>query len=360
MKIWLVIGTRPEAIKLAPVALALRHCPWAETRLILTGQHQDLVRPMLDLFGLKPDDDLAVMETAQTLAGVTARILTGLDALLLESPPDWVIGQGDTASVLAASMACFFRQVRFAHVEAGLRTGDRWLPFPEEMNRVVTAQYASLHFAPTRRNAQALLSEGIAHERIHEVGNTVIDALHWVLAQPAPDLPSRGRPYVLLTAHRRENHGEPLTRICAAVTQLAKDHPELDFLIPVHPNPAVREQVHARLAHLSNVLLLPPLPYEVFCWLMKGCLFLLSDSGGVQEEAPALGKPVLVLREETERPEAAELGATRLVGTQVEAIVSEATRLIHDSEHYQCMALAGSPYGDGKSAQRILEVLKES
>jgi len=353
-----VIGTRPEAIKLAPVILELKRSPHLRVEVVLTGQHQDLVRPMLALFGLTGDHDLAVMEPAQSLASVTARILTGLDGLLLSRRPAMVVGQGDTASVLAASMASFFRQIPFAHVEAGLRTGNRLSPFPEEMNRVVTARYSSLHFAPTEKNVESLRLEGVQPSEVWVTGNTVIDALLQILGGERPRLPSRGRPFLLVTVHRRENHGEPLSEICEALAEIARLYPEIDIVLPVHPNPHVCGEIETRLGSIPNVILCPPQPYDVFCWLMRECLLILSDSGGVQEEAPALGKPVLVLREETERPEAVALGANRLVGTSKSRIIEECLALLEQREVYRAMAEAGSPYGDGRAASRISTVIE--
>ena len=358
--VFVVVGTRPEAIKLAPVILALKAQASLQTEVVLTGQHQDMAGPMLALFGIQADHDLAVMQTAQSLAGVTARILTGLDALLVSRKPAMVLGQGDTASVLAASMASFFRQIPFAHVEAGLRTGDRFMPFPEEMNRVVTGRYASLHFAPTQTNATALILEGVRPAEIWVTGNTVIDALFYILRAPRPELPTRGKPFVLVTAHRRENHGAPMMEICAAIKALAHEQPALDFVVPVHPNPVVKSMVEAELSGCANVLLLGPQPYDVFCWLMKESQLILSDSGGVQEEAPALGKPVLVLRDETERPEARDLGATKLVGPHAEAIVREARALLEMGAAYTRMATAGSPYGDGTASIKIARVIADA
>lgn len=353
-----VVGTRPEAIKLAPVILALRARADLRVEVALTGQHQDLAGPMLSLFGVSYDHDLAVMQTAQSLSDVTARILTGLDALLLSRGPSLIVGQGDTASVLAASMASFFRQIPFAHVEAGLRTGDKSRPFPEEMNRVVTAQFASLHFAPTQQNARALNLEGVKDTQIWVTGNTVIDALLLTLQGRRPALPRRERPFLLITTHRRENHGEPMAGICDALMEIARARPDLDLIVPVHPNPAVHTLLHARLSQAENIVLCPPQPYDVFCWLMKECVLILSDSGGVQEEAPALGKPVLVLREATERPEALERGASRLVGTSRERIVGSCLSLLNNPAEYASMASAGSPYGDGQAAPRIAAVIE--
>jgi UDP-N-acetylglucosamine 2-epimerase (non-hydrolysing) len=258
-------------------------------------------------------------------------------------------------------MASFFRRIPFAHVEAGLRTGNIDLPFPEELNRVLTSRMTRWHFAPTGMAQDNLLIEGFDPSRIWVTGNTVIDALHMMLAQPPEPLPTRpGRPFVLITAHRRENLGEPMQQICAAIRELARRHPDMDFIYPVHPNPGVRQVVYGVLQGLSNVLLIEPCDYPVFCQLMSQARLILSDSGGVQEEAPALGKPVLVLREETERPEAVNLGCNLLVGTDTQRIVDAAQTLLHDSDAYDRMAHAGSPYGDGQASQRILDVLRQS
>lgn len=360
-KLIVVIGTRPEAIKLAPVVHAIEQSEWANCELVLTGQHRDLVEPIIRHFGLTVTHDLRAMQPNQSLAQVTARILQGMDVLLAQSAPDAVLGQGDTASVLATSMACFFRNIPFAHVEAGLRTGNLRLPFPEEMNRVLTTRMAHWHFAPTELARDNLLHEEIDPATIWVTGNTVIDSLKLVLSQARPNLPSRSeRDFVLITAHRRENLGNALENICLAIAGLAQKHPELDFIFPVHPNPGVRQAVHKHLLNIDNVLLIEPCDYPVFCWLMKDSRLILSDSGGVQEEAPALGKPVLVLRDKTERPEAVAAGATRLVGTNPQVIIDAVQTLLTDDLTYQCMANAGSPYGDGHAAQRIIEALRQS
>jgi UDP-N-acetylglucosamine 2-epimerase (non-hydrolysing) len=360
-KLMVVIGTRPEAIKLAPVVHAIRDSAWAECELVLTGQHKELLDPLIAQFSLKVDHNLQAMRHDQALAPVTARILEGLDRLIEQQRPDAVIGQGDTVSVLAASMASFFRQVPFAHVEAGLRTGNLHLPFPEEMNRVLTSRMTRWHFAPTEVARDHLLREGVSEVDIHVTGNTVIDALHLTLARPAPPLPTRpGREFLLVTAHRRENHGQPLADICAALAELAASHPALDIVYPVHPNPRVRDVVNRTLAGQDNILLVEPCEYPVFCHLMSQARLILSDSGGVQEEAPALGKPVLVLRHETERPEAVTLGCNRLVGTDRATIVAAATQLLQDTAAYDRMSCAGSPYGDGRAAQRVLGVLEDN
>lgn len=360
-RLMVVIGTRPEAIKLAPVVTAIQASDWADCELVLTGQHKELIDPLIQQFALPVHHNLQAMRHDQALAPVTARILEGLDKLIAAARPDAVIGQGDTVSVLAASMVAFFRQVPFAHVEAGLRTGNLHLPFPEEMNRVLTSRMTRWHFAPTNTGRDHLLREGVPASDIWVTGNTVIDALQMTLRQPVPVLPCRaGRDFILVTAHRRENHGQPMQDICGAIADLARSHPELDFIYPVHPNPRVREVAHALLSGHDNVLLIEPCDYPVFCHLMSRSRLILSDSGGVQEEAPALGKPVLVLRRETERPEAVEWGCNRLVGTGRADIVQSVELLLADAQVYARMAGAGSPYGDGQAAQRILNILKDN
>lgn len=360
-KLMVVIGTRPEAIKLAPVVAAIQASDWADCELVLTGQHKELIDPLVAQFSLPVHHNLQAMRHDQALAPVTARILEGLDKLIETSRPDAVIGQGDTVSVLAASMAAFFRQVPFAHVEAGLRTGNLHLPFPEEMNRVLTSRMTRWHFAPTDTARGHLLREGVPERDIFVTGNTVIDALQMTLRQAAPALPARpGRDFILVTAHRRENHGQPLLDICGAIADLAHRHPGLDFIYPVHPNPRVREVVHAHLGQHDNVLLIEPCDYPVFCHLMSRSRLILSDSGGVQEEAPALGKPVLVLRQETERPEAVNWGCNRLVGTDRIDIIQGVQTLLGDPQTYARMATAGSPYGDGRAALRVLSALKDN
>ena len=360
-KLMVVIGTRPEAIKLAPVVAAIQASTWAECELVLTGQHKELIDPLVAQFALPVHHNLQAMRQDQALAPVTARILEGLDQLIVATQPHAVIGQGDTVSVLAAGLAAFFRQVPFAHVEAGLRTGNLHLPFPEEMNRVLTSRMTRWHFAPTEVARGHLLREGVNEADIHVTGNTVIDALQMTLRQPAPALPCRqGRDFILVTAHRRENHGPPMHDICGAIATLADRHPELDFIYPGHPNPRVREVAQPRLSGRANVLLIEPCDYPVFCHLMSRARLILSDSGGVQEEAPALGKPVLVLRQETERPEAVQWGCNRLVGTAQQAIVQAVEALLGDAQAYARMAAAGSPYGDGQSAQRVLRVLEHN
>ncbi len=359
-KLAVVIGTRPEAIKMAPVVQAIEASQWAQCEVVLTGQHQHLVAPILTHFGINAQVNLQCMTPDQSLSEVTARILERMDKYLASSEPAAVLAQGDTVSVLGAGLASFFRRIPLGHVEAGLRTGVWDNPFPEEMNRVLTGRLATWHFAPTTTSERHLLAEGVAHNRIWVTGNTVIDALKWTLsASPSGQTsPNGNRPYVLVTAHRRENFGVGMLNIFRALLELAQLHPELDFVIPLHPNPQVREAARV-LKGPANVLTLDPSPYPEFCRWLAHALLVLSDSGGVQEEAPAIGKPVLVLRHETERPEAVELGANILVGTDKAQIVKKTEWLLSDRTAYQRMATAGSPYGDGMAAQRIVTILRE-
>lgn len=359
-RILCMVGTRPEAIKMAPVILALRDAPWAIVRVCATAQHREMLDEALSIFNIVPDIDLDAMRPNQSLSDLTVRLLSGIDKVLEAEHPDVVLAQGDTTTVLASALACFYRHIPFAHVEAGLRTGDIRTPFPEEMNRLVAGRLANLNFAPTERAKNALLAEGYAPETIHVTGNTVIDALFWVAARH-PDhglnLPADRR-FVLLTAHRRENFGAPLNEIFRAVQTLTQRHSEIHVIYPVHPNPNVREPAYQILGGNSQVTLCPPLDYRQLVALLQAVDFVLTDSGGIQEEAPALSRPVLVLRSETERPEAIEAGVAKLVGTIHDAIVSTASELISDGNVYRSMAKGASPYGDGKAAARILTLLE--
>lgn len=354
--IFCVVGTRPECVKMGPVIAALRKQPWARVTVVSTGQHRQLVAQTLGIFGIKPEIDLDLMEPNQTLASLTARILQRFDPLLAEHAPDLVLAQGDTTTVMAVAMASFYRQILFGHVEAGLRTHDIRNPFPEEFNRVVAGRLASIHFAPTEGAQANLLREGVAPGDVHVTGNTVIDALLDVAARP--DLPASyprnpANRLILLTAHRRENFGQPLRDICAAVRHLHDHFPDVEIVYPVHPNPNVRGVVEPLLSGLERVHLIPPVDYLELCGLLRRCHFALTDSGGIQEEAPALSKPVLVLRAETERPEAVTAGVAALVGTDTATIISEATRVLTDPTYHAALARGASPYGDGHAAGRI-------
>ena len=361
MKIMCTVGTRPEAIKMAPVILALKEQSWAEVRVLATAQHRHMLDQVMNFFGIVPDIDLNIMKPNQTLTELTARLLLELDKVLLEEKPDVVLAQGDTTTVFAMSLACFYRRIPFGHVEAGLRTWDMQNPFPEEANRVLAGRLTKWHFAPTQSSKDNLLREGIANQDITVTGNTVIDAL---LMTAAKDLTlgielDDSKRLILVTSHRRENFGAPFKNICRALKTLAERNQDVQILYPVHPNPNVKDIAYEMLSEVPNIILCDPLDYSPFIAAMKKSYLIISDSGGVQEEAPALGIPVLVLRDETERPEAVDMGVVKLVGPNYDLILNEAHRLLDDPQAYKAMARGVSPYGDGKGAQRIVEVLKE-
>jgi UDP-N-acetylglucosamine 2-epimerase (non-hydrolysing) len=351
-----VYGTRPEAIKMAPVVAALARRPEVFTvRVCATGQHREMLDQAHGLLGLRPDLDLRLMRHDQTLNGLTAAAVAAMDGVLAAESPDWLLVQGDTTTAMAASLAAFHRRVRVGHVEAGLRTGDLAHPFPEEANRRVIDLLAAVLFAPTERAARALLAEGADPARVHVVGNTGIDALRSIAGEVAGPPPER--PEVLVTVHRRESFGGPLRGIFSALRRLAEAFPGVDWLYPVHPNPNVRGPAHEILGGLPNLHLREPLDYGELVRRLMRCRFVLTDSGGLQEEAPTFGKPVLVLRETTERPEGIAAGVARLVGTGPEAIFAGASRLLTDEAAYRRMARAGSPYGDGRAGERIAAIL---
>lgn len=361
MKCLCVVGTRPEAIKMAPVILALKNEPWANVRVLATAQHRHILDQVLNFFDIEPDIDLDIMRPNQALTTLTARLLLDLDDVLSAEEPDVVLVQGDTTTVMTAALACFYHRIPVGHVEAGLRTWDMQNPFPEEANRVIAGKLARWHFAPTEGSRQNLLKEGIPDSEILVTGNTVIDALLMTAAKPV-ELGiefDRSKKLVMVTSHRRENFGEPFRNICRALKTLAENNPEVQFLYPVHPNPNVKDVAHEFLGDIQNFILCEPLDYAPFVAAMKQSYLILTDSGGVQEEAPALGKPVLVLRDETERPEAVEQGVVKLVGPNYEKIVAEAQRLLDDEDAYHAMARGVSPYGDGHAAERIVNVLRE-
>lgn len=331
----------------------------------LTGQHREMLAQVTDYFGIEPTLDLALMQPNQTLAELTARCLTGLDEALVRFQPDCVVAQGDTTTVMAAALAAFYRRCPFVHVEAGLRTHRLDSPWPEEMNRRIASLATTVHCAPTDRAAENLLREGTPPNQVHVTGNTVIDALLWTVERERrPDRPWSGRfaflesrPMVLITGHRRENFGGGFERICAAIAELAEQFPAVCFVFPVHLNPNVREPVQRVLGALPNVHLMEPAPYPEFVWLMDRSTLILTDSGGVQEEAPSLGKPILVMRDTTERPEALDAGAVELVGTSREIIVARVARLLSDPVEYARRQIRTNPYGDGKAAPRIVNLL---
>ncbi len=368
-RIAIFMGTRPEAIKLAPVYAALRDAPDMEPIVISTGQHREMLQQVVDLFGIEVAHDLAVMQPNQTLASLTARLMTGVDGVLSEFKPDMALVQGDTTTVFVAALASFYQRIPVGHVEAGLRTGNIWSPFPEEVNRRLASVVVTCHFPPTEFGRRNLLAEGVDESRIFVTGNTVIDALFMELErQKTPsvrdDIDSRlatllgagwrTRPYILITGHRRENFGHGFDEICRALTGLAERFPDHDLVYPVHLNPNVQQPVYERLGQLPNIKLIPPQDYSLFVALMDGSRLILTDSGGVQEEAPSLGKPVLVMRDTTERPEGVEAGTVLLVGAIADTIVEQATRLLTDADAYRLMADTVNPYGAGDAAQHIL------
>lgn len=369
MKVAAVVGTRPEVIKLAPVLEALRERPSTETVLIATGQHREMLDQMLELFGLVPDVDLDVMQPNQGLADLTADLVRGLVATLEDARPDWVLVQGDTTSTFCGALASFYGGFPVGHVEAGLRTGDNRAPFPEEANRRLTAPLADLHLAPTATSKANLVRESTHPARVAVTGNTVIDALRWTTAQPvdftdprvadAVDEARLGRDLLLVTSHRRESWGAPMVRTMTAVRDLARSRPDLQVLLPMHRNPVVREVIEPLLGALDNVLLTEPLDYHQFAHALAGATVVLTDSGGVQEEAPSLGKPVLVMRDTTERPEAVEAGTVRLVGTERTRIRTAVEELLDDADAYAAMASAVNPYGDGRAAERSVAAIAE-
>jgi len=363
-RVMTVFGTRPDAIKMAPVVHALQSDPRFEVRLIATGQHREMLDQVMRVFGLKPDADLEIMAHGQPLTQMTVRMMDGLDNRMQAEKPDVVLAQGDTTTTFAAALTAFYHQVPFGHIEAGLRTYDMRNPFPEEMNRRLAAPIASFHFAPTEQAKKNLLQEHIPPEKIYVTGNTGIDAVLWVAEQPfEPDesglrqlLNRQGR-MILVTTHRRENWGEPMVQIAAAARTLLKRFPDTYLVLPMHKNPLVREILQAHLGGHPQVHLIEPLEYAPFVHLMKHAHLILTDSGGVQEEAPSLGKPLLVLRQTTERPEGVEAGTAKLVGTDPEVVTTEAARLLENETAYRMMAQAVNPYGDGKAAERIREIL---
>jgi len=369
LRVMVTFGTRPEAVKLAPVIKTLqKHPDKVETLICITAQHREMLDQVLDAFEIVPDIDLNLMQPDQNLADLTARIFSELDPVLTKFNPDWLIIQGDTTTVMAAALLGYYHQIKVGHVEAGLRTHDKWQPFPEEINRRVAGVLADLHFAPTENNRQNLLREGIPDEIIKVTGNTAIDALQYISSKPSPPeveqlLSNAGitggdRRLVLVTAHRRENFGEPIQNICTALKQLAEHNRNaITVIYPVHLNPNIQTPVYANLSNTENILLLPPLDYLPLVHLMKHAYLILTDSGGIQEEAPSLGIPTLVMREQTERQEGVDAGTLKLVGTDSDRIYSEAQRLLDNPEIHAAMAGAVNPYGDGFASERIVNAL---
>jgi UDP-N-acetylglucosamine 2-epimerase (non-hydrolysing) len=353
-----IVGTRPEVIKMAPVIRALREMPEFSVKVLSSGQHRELLLPLIDWFELAVDADLRVMSANQSLSELTARLMRGFEERFKSSPPDLVLAQGDTTTVMCAALSCFYLNIPFGHVEAGLRTFDVRNPFPEEFNRVAVGRLAQIHFCPTTRARDNVLAEHVPSATVHLTGNTVIDALQYTTTRLKSQTSQKYDHDILLTAHRRENFGAPLVEICEAVLDLCLEFPGIKVLFPVHPNPNVRSTVERFLGGHPRIVLSEPLDYPNLVAAMQQARLILTDSGGIQEEAPALGKPVLVLRSVTERPEAVEMGVAELVGSGRAAIYESSSRLLRDAEHYAKMARGGSPYGDGRAAERIRDVIR--
>jgi len=376
-KILLVFGTRPEAIKMAPLILAFKqYSHLIETKICVTAQHRKMLDQVLDIFEIEPEYDLDIMQENQDLYDVTEKILSGTKMVFLEYKPDLVFVHGDTTTAFTTALSAFYNKISIAHVEAGLRSGDIYSPWPEEANRKLIAQLAQYHFTPTLQSKENLLLENIDKEAIYITGNTVIDALFLVLKKIENNRKLRYRlekeisqyykgfllrgKFILITGHRRENFGEGFIQICQAIKELASHYPDIDFIYPVHLNPNVQEPVFRLLKGLDNVYLIKPMEYEAFIYLMSKSYLILTDSGGIQEEAPSLGKPVLVMREKTERPEALESGIVKLVGIDKEKIISEVSVLIDDPDYYNIMTQAQNPYGNGTAAEKIVEIILNS
>lgn len=366
-----IFGTRPEAVKMAPLIKECEKYPKDfNVKILVTGQHREMLDQVLEFFKITPDYDLNLMKPNQTLFDVTADALRGMNDIIDEVKPDLIIVQGDTTTVFTGALAGYYKKVKVAHLEAGLRTGDKYSPFPEEMNRILTGHIADYHWAPTEQARKNLLNEGIREENIHVVQNTVIDALFLALELLKKEGDSKyeeffkdidlSKKIVLVTAHRRESFGEPFENICNAVKELSTKYPDVEFVYPVHLNPNVREVVYRILSDIPNILLIEPLDYPYMVWIMNRSYIVLTDSGGVQEEAPSLGKPVLVLRDVTERQEGVDAGTAKLVGTDKELIIKETSKLLNDESEYTKMARAINPYGDGKTSERIVEILRTS
>jgi UDP-N-acetylglucosamine 2-epimerase (non-hydrolysing) len=369
-KILLVFGTRPEAIKMAPVVMALKACPQDFiVEVCLTGQHRQMLDQVMEFFELQADYDLNVMKANQSLTELSANVLRGMQEILEKSKPDVVLVHGDTTTSTMAALAAFYAQTKVGHVEAGLRTFDKWAPFPEEMNRAITGRLTDFHFAPTRTAESNLLQENISAGSISVTGNTVIDALMFSVEKVRKNYPQRCREIItgldeskkliLVTGHRRENFGDGVINICEALLEISRSE-NVEIVYPVHLNPNIKGPVHDLLGNAPGIHLVEPLDYEAFVWMMDKASLVITDSGGVQEEAPSLGKPVLVMRDKTERPEAVEAGTVILVGTDRQKIASEALDLLRNKERYERMSMLHNPYGDGKASGRIAQFLKDN
>ena len=366
----LIFGTRPEAIKMIPLYLEFKKTEDTEVKVCITSQHREMLEQVLDFFEIKPDYDLALMKPNQNLHSLTGDVIQGLKSVIEDCRPDFLYVHGDTTTTLGASLAGFYSGVKVCHVEAGLRTNDLTSPFPEEMNRRVTTVLTNYHFAPTELSKQNLLKENQDEQKIVVTGNTVIDALLWSVDKVNSDkyhnseiaelskIIHEDKKLILVTGHRRENHGQGFVNICQALKQVATNNPEVQIIYPVHLNPNVQKPVYELLDGIENVVLIAPLSYPSFVWLMEKAFFIITDSGGVQEEAPSLGKPVLVMRDTTERPEAVKAGTVQLVGTDTEKIIHESEKLLSDSRIYTQMSRAHNPYGDGFASKRIIEYIQ--
>jgi len=375
-KILIVFGTRPEAIKMAPLVLAFQEqSNEIEAKVCVTAQHREMLDQVLDIFDIIPDYDLNIMKPGQDLYDITSNILLGMKEVLTEYKPDIIFVHGDTTTTISTALSAFYQKIPVAHVEAGLRTGNIYSPWPEEANRKLTSQITKYNFAPTKTSKKNLLKENIPEDDIYVTGNTVIDALHWVLNKIERNETLRStlldtiksnfssfgndERLVLITGHRRENFGQGFLDMCSAIKMLAEEHSDVNFVYPVHLNPNVQKPVLELLSGINNVYLIAPLDYEPFVYLMSKAYLILTDSGGIQEEAPSLGKPVLVMRDTTERPEALEAGTVKLVGTDPATIVNEVNKLLKDPRLYESMSQAHNPYGDGKACQKIVNIIKE-
>ena len=368
LRVLSIFGTRPEAVKMAPVVMALQSHAEIDAKVCVTAQHRQMLDQVLEVFQIKPDYDLDLMKPDQSLALISAAIFTHLDPILSAVNPDWILVQGDTTTVMVAAIAAYFRQIKVGHVEAGLRSHDKWAPFPEEINRRIAGVTADLHFAPTAGNRQNLLNEGVDPSQIVITGNPAIDALHMIASKPMPPslagmlnewgITPNAKKLVLITAHRRENFGQPILNICQAIRKLAQRYEDtVEFVYPVHLNPNIQAPVKQALSDIANVHLIPPLDYLPMVHVMKRAYLILTDSGGLQEEAPALGVPTLVLRETTERPEGVAAGTLKLVGSDPDLIFTETCSLLDDPAAHARMANATNPYGDGTAANQILQAL---
>lgn len=366
MKVMTVFGTRPEAIKMAPLVKALKESAGIECVVCVTAQHREMLDQVLELFEIKPDYDLNIMKPNQSLSMITANVLTGIEEVLIKEKPELVLVHGDTSTTFAGALACYYQKIRVGHVEAGLRTFDKYSPFPEEINRVLTGHIADLHFAPTERSRQNLICEGVDESRIFITGNTVIDALLDTAAKPCEfedealrKIDFEKKRVITVTCHRRENLGEYMADIFSAIADIAREYDDVEVVYPVHMNPQVRSEAEQYLGGISNIHLIEPMSYQPFVKLQSKSFFIITDSGGIQEEAPSLGKPVLVVRRETERPEAVEAGTVKMAGVSRQRVYELSKQLLDDAGEYDKMSRAVNPYGDGKAAKRIAEIIQK-